>query len=255
MSRTSMEPVLIRVLVTLLALSAPLAEAAAQTKTYRWEDGLCRHSVRYDPRKVDEQALKSTAEILNTEQGVPIAMSPLTPADAEKLDPAGFETQCAATAARMRAHRLLPLPGIEEYRTERARQIDDACAFGSAQLRSHRDPSALRRYAPAAGRCDRFVDALEGRADLTATWRARITETCARNVDPASCRKRREDEGARPDGEARKRLYLVSFGWGNCATEFAAFNGEGAKRRQAMEEKLTRAFKKAYGVRETCDEP
>lgn len=250
------DPTLIRILLAVLAFAVSAAGAHAQTTTYRWEDGLCTRTVRYDPRKVDEEALKSTAEILNIEQGsVPIAIGPVTPADAAKLDPTTFETKCAATAARMRAHRLLPVPGLEEYRTERARQIDDACAFGSAQLRAHRDPSALRRYGPAAGHCDRFVDALEGKADLTDVWRRRLAETCARNSDPAACRKRHEADAALADGEVRKRIYLVGFGWGNCATQYTAFNGAGARKREAMEDRVSRAFKTTYRVRETCDQP
>lgn len=242
----------------LLACALPLTAmpAAAQTKTHKWQDALCANTVRYDPRKVDQKALVSTAEILNSEQDV-VPLPPFvgTLQDIAKNDPESFAKGCAAQAARMRALTLLPIDGIEAYRQERARQIDDACAFGTAHAKGYREPSALRAYAPASPHCDAFVDAMEGKTDLTAFWRKRVVENCANNASPAACRQRYETLGGGPDGEAQKRLYLVGFGWGNCATNHTAFNGESAKRGQAMREKVDKVFRRTYRVKQQCDEP
>lgn len=245
-----------RPLLAFALLLAAAQPAAAQMKTYKWEDNLCTNTVRYDPRKVDLKALEGTVEILDADRAhAPVLPFVETPADIAKIDLDAFSRTCAARAARLRALRLLPLEGIEEFRQERARQIDDACVFGLAYGRGYRDPSALRSYARASPHCDRFVDALEGKGDMTALWRKQIAEGCVNNASPAACRRRYEDRGNGRDGEAWKRHYLTSFGWNNCATEYTAFNGEGATRRNAMMEKLAKAFTRAHRVRQTCGEP
>ena len=238
-----------------LALVPSVTPAAALMKTHKWQDEICENTLRYDPQKIDEKALLGTIEVLGRESGaVPLLPFVDTPAAIAKIDPAAFATECAAQASRMRAHPLLPLDGLDAFRQERVRQIEDACAFGSAYARGYRDAAALRSYRPASPHCDAYIDALEGKTDLTALWRKRIAENCADNASPASCRQRYEAQGEKPDGEAWKRLYLTGFGWGNCATNHTGFN-EGAKRRDALWEKLSKAFRRAYKVRQVCDEP
>ena len=230
--------------------------ALAQTRTHRWQDGLCTYTIRYEARTVDPKAVAGTAELLNTEQGgVPIASYADSPRDVPRLDPAGFEADCAAKAARLRAHALLPLDGLPAFRESMAQQFDDACLLGGVKLRGYADPSVLRRYRRASPHCDTFVDALEGKTDLTALWRATIRQNCADNASPAACRQRNEAEGNGPDGAAWKRLYLMSFGWGNCAIRHTSFNTEEGTRATAQRERLFKAFVKAYRVRESCEEP
>lgn len=240
--------------VVAFALAAGSTSGAlVQTKTYRWADA-CQNTVRYDSRKVDGRALENTVEILNIEGVVPIPPSVGAPSDIAKLDPAAFERDCRALAEKIRAFKLLPLPGIEDLRTERARHVDDACMFGVAKIRGYSQPSALRGYPLASPHCDIYVDALEGKADMTALWRKRIAEDCRSNASPAACRKRDEDRGNGTDGAAWKRLYLADFSWGNCAINHTDFNREDPARRTARFEKLNLAFRKAYQVTRRCDE-
>lgn len=243
-------------LLVVCAFAIVAGSATAQTKTRKWTDGMCESTVRYDPRKVDDTAMAGTIEVLKSEEGgAPVLPFVATPADVAKIDPEAFARSCAAQATRMRGHALLPVADLAALRQERARQIDDACAFNDAYAKGYRNPSALRAYAPASPHCDAFIDALEGKSDLTTVWRKRIAENCANNASPSICRQRHETAGAGPDGEAYKRLYLVGFGWGNCATSHTAFNGESARRRDAMMEKVGKAFRKAYRVKEECEEP
>jgi hypothetical protein len=239
-----------------LALAASALPAQAQSKTYTWTDTTCENTIRYDPRKVDRKALESTTEVLNPELGTaPLVGLVASPAEIAKLDPDSFAKTCTAQAARMRAHTLLPVAGIEALRQLRVRQIDDDCALRIAEARGYRDPSALRSYAPASPHCDRFVDALEGRSDLVSTWRRAVAEGCANNASPAACRQRHEAQGAGPEGDAWRRLYLVTFAWNNCAIRHSAFGDVEMKRRDAMFENVGKAFRRTYGVKRVCDEP
>ena len=136
-----------------------------------------------------------------------------------------------------------------------AAQFDDACLLGGVKLRGYADPSVLRRYRRASPHCDAFVDALEGKTDLTALWRATIRKNCADNASPAACRQRNEVQGNGPDGETWKRIYLMGFGWGNCAVNHTTFNTEEGERSTAQRERLFKALVKTYRVKESCEEP
>lgn len=229
--------------------------ASAQQRTYKWIDGMCESTIRYDSRKVDRAAVESTAELLNSERTVPLVGFVETPADVAKIDPEAFARDCAATVARMRAHKLLPIEGIEAFRQLRLRELEDSCAFGTAYAKGYRDPSALRAYTPASPHCDRFIDALEGKADLTAAWRKQIADGCQDNASPAACRRRYEERGEKPDGDAWKRIYLIGFGWNNCALRHSAFSADDTSSRDSTLEKLSKSFRRSYKVKQVCEEP
>lgn len=237
-------------------VAALTASAEAQTKTRKWTDGMCETTVRYDSRKVDDKAMAGTIEVFKTEEGgAPILPFVSTPADIAKIDPEAFARECASLASRMRGHAVLPVEGLEALRQLRVKEIEDGCAFGSAYAKGYRDPSALRAYGSASPHCDVFIDALEGKTDLTTTWRKRVVEGCADNASPARCRQRYEATESEPDAEAHKRLYLVSFGWGNCATGHRGFDDADSKRRDELLDKVRKAFRKTYRAREVCEQP
>lgn len=237
-------------LLFLLSSPAPAAEVAE-----RWEDGLCRGTLRHDPSRTDAAAVRDTVRLVKgaEAQSVPLPRHVATPRDLAKVRPGAFEAECSAALGKVRSARLLPLQGMEALRQARAAQVEDACQFGEALVRGYADPSALRSYAPAAKACGRYVDALEGKADLAATWHGLVGETCARNADPARCRKDREAEAAAPDGADRMRLFVLGFGWNNCATKLASFNGAGQARVDALREAVSKRLDAAYRVTEECD--
>lgn len=233
-------------------LSAP---ADAQMKTFTWIDGMCNGTLRYDPKKLDRKDLDATTKMLSSDTSIPIPPYIATPADVAKIDTASFGRECAGELDKLR-QATLPIDGIEEYRAVRVRHVQDACAFGLALLRGYSDPKALRTYTPASPLCDRFVDALEGKSDFNSAWKRAVDEGCANNASPQRCKARYETEAARPDGAAHKRLYLTTFGWNNCATNFIAYNTDAATTaRQAMQAKLSKAFVRTYRAKLVCEKP
>lgn len=233
-------------------LSAP---ANAQMKTFTWVDGMCDGTLRYDPKKLDVKALDATTKILSSDAAIPIPPHIATPADVAKIDIVPFERECAGELDKLR-QTTLPIDGIEEYRALRVRHVQDACAFGVALLRGYSDPKALRTYTPASPLCDRFVDALEGKSDLDSAWKRLVDEGCADNASPQRCKARYEAEAARPDGAAHKRLYLIAFGWNNCAINSIAYNIDaGTTARQALRAKLSKAFVRTYRAKFVCEKP
>jgi hypothetical protein len=242
-------------LIGCLAAIVLTAPASAQMKTFTWVNGMCTGTLRYDPKKLDVKALDATAKLLDPEAGFPISPQIETPADIANIDIAAFERKCAGDLDKLR-QTTLPIDGIEEYRALRVHHVQDACAYGVALLRGYSDPKALRTYSPASPLCDRFVDALEGKSDLDSAWKRLVDEGCADNASPQRCTARYESEAARTDGAAHKRLYLIGFGWNNCAINSIAYNTDaGTTARQALRAKLSKAFVRTYRAKFVCEKP
>jgi hypothetical protein len=226
-----------------LAVCGPAS--AAQVS---WDDETCRNTVTFDSKKVDAAALRNTVKLLFEQSPLSPTTSPylLTPEDAARADLAAVQRECDEIARIGPAMKLLALPGIEDYRAALLDDTRDRCAFMSAEIRAVKDAAALRDYRPAAPACDRFVDALEGKADLDRTWRDTIDSSCRDNASPARCRNSSLRDGDKPDGQERKRLHVLNYSWSNCTmrlTRGYILNKERAAQRTALEKRFKSQFK------------
>src|SRR5262249_40916075 len=149
---------------------------------------------------------------------------------AARTDLEELQSECLMLREVGKGIKFLRLPGIEQLRASLLDDTEDACAFADAKIRALKDPAALREYKPAAEACSAYIDALEGKTDLEQTWRETVQESCKRNADPAACVSRRADEAQKPDGKERKRLFVLGFGWNNCAVRFMRSNGRSKQR-------------------------
>ena len=74
--------------------------------------------------------------------------------------------------------------------------------------------------------CSRFIDALEGKADLVTVFSEVVQQNCSHHVSPSECVKQwyvkvqrsNKVEWTEEDLEW-VRLYLTTFGWHNCANK------------------------------------
>lgn len=231
--------------------------AAAAEKPMSWDDEVCSNTIRFDPAKYDETRLRNTVSLLfsPSELQPPIAVAPMEPKSIATLDLAGSDRECSKVLERARSMTLLPLKGIEDYRDAKVAEIKDWCDFESVKIRGFGDPAALREYQPAAAACSRFIDALEGRTDIIATFRDMARQVCSRNASPASCNAGFISQSQRPDGKDWVRLQVTSFGWNNCATEFTVANA-GRKKRDQMRTQLEGQFKRLFKIKQdNCDSP
>jgi hypothetical protein len=230
--------------------------AFAATKTVSWSDGVCANRMAFDPDKVDEQQLNSTIHLLfGPADFQPPALPPLlTQQDVSRLDLDATTRQCSNALDAAARLQFLPLKGIEEFRQARIAEIKDTCAYQAALIRGFKSATALREYRPAAA-CSGFVDALEGKRDLQASFRETLTENCSSSVSPAECAQRGLADLNSPDGIQRARLYLTTFGWSNCAVKYNVRNTEAQKLEQ-MRSGLDVQFRRTFKVvQNKCDAP
>ena len=231
-------------------------EATAAKKTISWSDELCENSFAFDPGKVDEQRVKNTVHLLfgPADFEAPFVQGPFTPQAIATLDLDGTTRMCKNALDLAGRLDFVPLGGIEEFRRARIAEIKDTCEFDSVRIRGFREPSVLREYEPAAA-CSGFVDALEGKKDLLAAFRETLDQNCAGNVSPAQCVEAQLAKTRKADGLEWARLYLMTFGWSNCAVKYNQRNIE-AKKLEQMRLDLEGKFRRAFKVVEKhCDPP
>lgn len=238
------------------AVSAALLLAcdpsAAAQRTISWDDETCANTVAFDDAKYDETALRNTIGLLFWMAPVeaPPADSVFKPEDIARLDLDRFKAACTDALARADQTLFIALPELKAYWATKVDEIRDMCAFEIAKIRAHREPSALREYKPAAA-CSRFVDALEGKTDLVQTWRNTVTESCRNNADPKTCISNNLASGSGPDATDWMRLYVLNFGWNNCATKYLKIN---TAKTEGMRSALQQRFKRLFKVRRaSCD--
>jgi hypothetical protein len=230
--------------------------ANAAQKTVSWSDELCNNHIAFDPSRVDEQRLKNTVHLLfgQADFAAPGVSAPVAPQAITRLNLDGTVKQCNDALDRAAHLQFLPLNGVEEYRQASIAEIKDTCAYDTAYIRGLMDASALREYQPAAA-CSGFIDALEGKKDLLATYRETLALHCGRNASPGQCLQRGYDDLNKPDGTERARLYLTTFGWSNCAVKYNIRNAQ-SRELTEMRDGLEKEFRRTFKVVQTqCDSP
>lgn len=237
-----------------IALTLVLAlGGAAFAAQIRWDDEACSNTVNFDAKKVDRSALKGTIDLLYSEQPFVSGEMFQTPEDVARIDIGKLQQECTAIADRRRNYKVLPLPGIEDYRTHLIEDVRDSCELEVVTRRAIKDGAALREYKPAAQACVQYIDGLDGKADFERLWNRTVQDSCANNASPAACRARAVADGEKPEGALRKRLHVLTFGWTNCAVLQMHVNAQQTKR-EAMRDGLLKKLKRQFKIASKCQE-
>jgi hypothetical protein len=247
-----------KLLPVVAAMAAGLAlgnNALAAQKTLSWSDDACRYSISIDPAKHDERRLNNTIRLLfsTTDFQAPIVPFVSNPQAIAKLDLGKFDQQCSAALKTAREIEVTPLNGIEDYRRAKIGEIEDACRFGNVKIRGLRNPSVLREYTPAQS-CSHFIDALEGKSDITKVFRDAVSQQCGQNASPQKCREEQFKDAQKPDGTERMRFYLTDYSWNNCAITYSTRNAN-SKSLDQMRSDLEKQFRRMFTVRSKCENP
>lgn len=222
-----------RVWILLLACLWSGAAGAAQ-KSVSFADGACSGRVWFDPTKTDEKRLRDTLALVYdyTLSAAPSPSLPNKPADMGRVNPAAYAAKCARIEAAAAALKPLDLPGAQDFHAKVKDAVADFCAFNIVKLKAFATPAALRDFTPAPAACGIYVDALEGKGDLPAVWRAAVVAGCTKNANPQACAARELRHAAVPESAGWMRLYLITHAWNNCAVPALKVNdpaGEAAR--------------------------
>jgi hypothetical protein len=191
-----------------------------------WQDEIqCPHRLKYDPKKYDGQRLLNTIDMIfsvNLSVTRPLPEQYLSSRQTSLED---FTKACAQHTDRFAELPVIDLPRIENYRNTVIDELRDECQFGRLRLRAELgEASALREYTPSAAQCSRFIDALEGKADIRSVWIDVIDAFCAKNYKPAACSEQFLAAENKQDAADRIRRVVLYYGWNNCTTPYLKVN-------------------------------
>jgi hypothetical protein len=252
-------------------LAATLAAAAlccrasyAAQKTIEWLDEIqCSNSIRFDPKKYDEQRLRNTVAVIfaNRFTGNPFpdipADIPVHPASPASVRLEQYQQLCEGAIRQAAELAVIDLPGIEAYRKLKLEALNDSCQFEAIKIRAAAgDPSALRSFTPSVEKCSPFIDALEGKTDLMETWRGLHLLNCQSpdeaKANPAACRV--YPELGKVEDTEHVRYDVLGYGWNNCSTPYLRGNVD-RKYLEEMQAALVREFARRFKIkRPPCSE-
>jgi hypothetical protein len=236
-------------LAAVLCVMLPHSASAARKKVTLTGE-TCSFVLTYDTAKNQKRQFEDTFELLVLPRWAEtFSVTAFSAKDVEAIKPGDLAPQCKASIDKVKSLKLVSMDGVEKLRGDAVERIEDSCAYHGAMQDGYRDPSALRKYSPAAA-CSRFVDVLEGKSDLTATFDAVLQEACKDNADTKACLAR----GNKKRGDvAEMKVEVLTFGWSNCAVGYLKVNAPDYDERRR---KLADVFLKRFKAREVdCEEP
>jgi hypothetical protein len=157
---------------------------------------------------------------------------------------------CARKGDQLSSLPLIDLPGIEEHRRLKIDQLKDWCDFETAYLRGALgDVTALRQYTPSAPYCSRFLDGLDGKADLKEVWREVVNSHCKTVRPEEACKAQFFAIERAPDAVDRIKRDVLDYGWTSCSTRYVKTGNFVSTQVEALETKLEAAFRARFKVK------
>jgi hypothetical protein len=248
-----------RIVVALAASGLLFCQACYATpKTIEWLDEIqCSNSIKFDPKKYDEQRLRNTVAMIfaNRFTGNPFpdmpADIPVHPPSPASVRLEQYQQLCERAIRQAADLAVIDLPGIEAYRKLKLEALDDRCQFEAIKIRAAAgDSSALRSYTPSVAKCSPFIDALEGKTDLMEAWRGLHLLNCQSpdeaKANPAACRL--YPELGKVEDMEHVRYDVLLYGWNSCSTPYLKVSTN-RKRSEEMQAALFREFARLFKIR------
>lgn len=225
--------------------------AAAQQKVFKWSDELCDYQGTYNSRKFSATQLKDTAKLFSY-KGLPLTKTPTVfhPDDLDRLDLEGLNKEYAAILSELGSLDIVPVPYWQEQRRLKIAELKQVYELSNVSIRGYTDPHVLNELSGSAACKTKFAAPLIAGGDtLINVWRNLNVERRENNADPASRRREFERELASADAIKFARVYVMAFGWWNCANEnikYIDYDG-------TQEREFRKLFVRVKTVK--CDEP
>jgi hypothetical protein len=218
--------------------------ASGKDKTITLSGESCDYKLRFDPKMANEAEIRDSFELLVLPSwAMTFGGTAFSVADVASFDEAAMSKQCAESVNKVKSLKLVPLAGVKELRSLVLKELDDSCSYHKLNAAGYKNPAVLRKYTPAAS-CSAFVDALEGKADLTKVFDQVSQASCQNNASTKLCLERENQKRGNP---AEMKVRVQTYGWGNCAVGFLLLN---TSKSAEIRAKLQKSFLKRFKARE-----
>jgi hypothetical protein len=239
-----------RSILCLFVLTAAVA-AAAQTRTFRWQDELCTYQGTYNAGKVSLAQLKNTLELARPgSYSLGRDSTVWKFEDIERLDVSALDVEFKSKSAQLKALDVVPTPYWLEFKSKKLRELEQVYNLERVTVRGYKDHSALLEYTAAPACTAKFARPIIAGGDtLIAAWQQVNEESRIKNADPERIRRIYENQLKSPDRLRFALLEVMAFGWSNCANALIEY--------VVQDETPIAEYKKLFVKVKTirCDEP
>ena len=223
----------------------------AQTRTFQWDDEVCKFSGTYDAKKYTPEQLRDMLKLFRT-GGFSFSTNTtvFAPSDISKLDVAALDSEYKTMTKALKALDIVKTQYWENQRKMKLREIEQVYTLSRISMQGYTSPIILNTYAGAEQCKLTYASPLiVGGDQLLSTWRQVNVAARFKNGDPDRVRRTYEAQYASPDRMKYALVEVLTFGWWNCANDAIGYvKYDGTQDRE---------FKKLFiRVRKLhCDEP
>lgn len=224
----------------------------AQTRTFRWDDELCRYSGTYDSKRFTAVQLKNTFDLAETAGLIPLSTdsTAFKYSDIAKLDVDALDREYAQRLSELKGLDIVPVPYWQKFRERKIRELHEFYRLERVTMLGYRDPKELLAYTRAPACTTKYAKPLiSGGSDLLAAWKALNEEARKRNADPERVRRTYEERLRSPDRLQYAFIDIITFGWSNCANATIPY----VRGDQTPSKEFRKLFKRTRTLH--CDEP
>lgn len=224
---------------------------SAQTKTFKWEQGLCEFEGSYDAGKYTEQQLRDTQKLLSSIGSLSLDYdaTPRNFAGVEKLSLTKLESEYRKTLNELQNLNLVKDEIWEELRQNKIKELNQLYMLSKVTVKGYKNPAALREFKKAEPCANFYAQPLIDSGEyLLTTWKKVNMDTRSRNGNPRRIEGIFNRQNASPDRFKYAQIEVMTFGWWNCAN--------GMRYHLKHDEKYAKSFNKLFSnVKTICDEP
>lgn len=224
---------------------------SAQTKTFKWEQGLCEFEGTYDSGKYTEQQLRDTQKLLSSVGSLSLNYdaTPRSFAGIESLSLTKLESEYQKKLSEFQNLNLVSGEIWEELRLKKIKELNQLYKLSKVTIKGYKNAAALKEFEEAEPCANFYAQPLiDGGEYLLTTWKKVNMDTRSRNGNPRRIEGIFNRQNSSPDRFKYAQIEVMTFGWWNCAN--------GMRYHLKYDEKYAKGFEKLFSNMKTiCDEP
>lgn len=246
-------------MITLKTLSILLllfvVTVSSQTKTFRYETGICRVTATYDSKKYTEIQLRSTLKLSEVSEGYEFHMSHDSTVwkyeDIYKLSLSNLDNEYKQKTAALKALEIVKTPYWETLRMERLKEMAEVYTLSRITQKAYMNPLVLREYDRAESCKTKYAEPIIAGGDsLLKIWAEVNKDSQKENADPERLQRKFDQEYESENPYKFALVETMMFGWWNCANKFID------REQKSSNGSAEKEFRKLFiRVKEICDEP
>lgn len=216
---------MLRHLALLLSIFSVSGITRSQTLTFNWQDENCEYISSYNPNTVTQVQLSNCYQLAFSQEfrlkNTPSVFSTAS-VNTIKLDSLTVEYQF-----KLQRLKTMNLPRSlfwEGLRSSTVKELKQVYELSRVAYLSYSDPSKLQQYSSEAPCLPKYRDAIiAGGEKLIAQWRELIAQSAETNCCPEQVWSSFNHDLESKEKIQHARVYVMTFGWWNCANEYVDY--------------------------------